>query len=199
MQPPGTPPVPTPTAAELKNTTTITAGAAIQTQPTEPIHTQASDTEFLSALNASQSKVLDIITTINTELAKDSIIGDTPPDYTALGSYARRLVTVTDEEINAMSKFREISDQTNDSRKTYYVNYLSRLKPFAANLETGAGLAQKKEFNLASGFFSNADNDLSLVRSQELTEHLRVIVQIKQNLASFTRTIQQQGPTPTHT
>ncbi|MEI7432927.1 MAG: hypothetical protein WCJ93_01610 [Methanomicrobiales archaeon] len=95
-----------------------------------------------------------------------------------------------------MSKFREISDMDNECRRDYYVNYLTRLKPFAANLETGAVLAQKKDFNTASGFFSNANNDLSLVRSQELAGHLKVITRIREGLGSFMDAIQQQGTTP---
>lgn len=198
-QHPASTPVPTATRIAPVTTTTVTTGPAVQTLPAGLIRTQASDTEFLLALDASQSKVLDLITTINSEMTKDSIAGNTPPDYTALGSYARRLVATTDEEINAMSKFRDITYPVNDSRKIYYTNYLTRLKPFASNLETGAALAQKKEFNTASGFFSNAKNDLSLVRSQELSGHLKVITQIKENIGPFIDTVQQQGKTPAPT
>jgi len=177
-------------------TVTVITGPAIQTLPTEPIRTQASDTEFLLAIDASQAKILDLITTISIELAKDSIIGDTSPDYTALGSYARWLVAATDEEINAISKFREISDPAHESRKASYVSSLTRLKPFAANLETGAALAQRKDFNMASGFFLNAKNDLSLVRSQELPRHLKVIASIRENFGPFIDAVQQQGTYP---
>ncbi|MEI6841275.1 MAG: hypothetical protein WCK53_08415 [Methanomicrobiales archaeon] len=195
-QPPISAPVSTPNVTAPVITATVTTGPPIQTLPAGPLRTQASDTGFLVAINASQSKVLDLINSINTELAKDSTLGNTSPDYTALGSYARRLFATTDEEINAMSKFREISDPAYESRKDYYTNYLTRLKPFAANLETGAALAQKKEFKTASGFFSNAKNDLALVRSQELAGHLKVIAQINENFEPFIDAVQQQGTTP---
>jgi hypothetical protein len=189
-------PVSTQTGTVPELTPIVTTGPEIQALPTDSIRKKASDTEFLIAFEESQSKILNQITTINTEILKDSATGDPSQDYTALGSYARRLVASADEEIQTMSQFREISDPDNEYRRDYYVNYLTRLKPFAANLETGAGLAQKKDFNTASGFFSNAKNDLSLVRSQELAGHLKIIAQIKENLGPFMDAIQQQGTTP---
>ncbi len=189
-------PVSTQTGTGPEITPSVTTGPEIQAPPTESIRKKASDTEFLVAIEDSQSKILNQITTINTEIVKDSTTGEPSQDYTALGSYARRLVASADEEILTMSQFREISDPDNEYRRDYYVNYLTRLKPFAANLETGAGLAQKKDFNTASGFFSNAKNDLSLVRSQELPGHLKVITRIKENLGPFMDAIQQQGTTP---
>jgi hypothetical protein len=189
-------PVSTQTGTEPVITPSDTTGPEIQASQTESKRKKASDTEFLVAIEDSQSKILNQVTTINTEIVKDSTTGEPSPDYTALGSYARRLVASADEEILAMSQFREISDPDNEYRRDYYVNYLTRLKPFAANLETGAGLAQKKDFNTASGFFSNAKNDLSLVRSQEMAGHLKIITQIKENLGPFMDAIQQQGITP---
>jgi hypothetical protein len=174
----------------------VTTAPVVQTLPTEPIRKLPSDTEFLLAYNASQARILDLVITINTEIVKDSIPGNISPDYTALGSYARRLGASADEEIAGMLKFREISDQANESRKDYYVNYLTRLKPFAANLETGSSLAQKRDFNMASGFFSNAKNDLTLVRTQELPEHLKIISQVRENLGPFMDRIEQQGTYP---
>lgn len=168
----------------------------MQTQPPGPVRTQPSDTEFLLAIDTSQAKILDHINNINTEIAKDGIMGNTSPDYNALGSYARRLVASADEEIAAISKFREITDTANESRKDYYLNYLTRLKPFGASLETGAALAQKKDFNTASGFFSNAKNDLFLVRSQELPGHLKIITQIKENFGPFMEVVQKQATYP---
>jgi hypothetical protein len=188
-------PEPTQNRTGPEITPSFTAGPEIQVPPAESIRKKASDTEFLVAIEDSQSKILNQITTINTEIVKDSTTGETSQDYTALGSYARRLVASADEEILAMSKFREISDPDNEYRRDYYVNYLTRLKPFAANLETGAALAQKKDFNTASEFFSNAKNDLSLVRSQELAGHLKVITRIKENFGPFMDAIQQQGIT----
>jgi hypothetical protein len=189
-------PEPTQTGTAPVITPIVTTGPEIQAPPTESIRKKASDTEFLLAIDDSQLKILNQIETINAELVKDSSTGGPSQDYTALGSYARRLFTSADEEILKMSKFREISDTDNEYRRDYYVNYLTRLKPFAANLETGAGLAQKKDFNTASGFFSNANNDLSLVRSQELPGHLKVITRIKESLGPFMDAIQQQGTTP---
>jgi hypothetical protein len=177
-------------------TAVVTAVPAVQALPTEPKRKTPSDTEFLLAYNASQEKILDLVTTINTELLKDTVSVNGSPDYTALGSYARKLSGSADEEISGMSKYREISDPVNEARKEYYVNYLTRLKPFAANLETGASLAQKKETNLAYGFFSNAKNDLTLVRSQELPGHLKIILQLQENMGQFLDAIQQQGKYP---
>ncbi len=190
-----TPPVtPAPTEEPTPEVTAIiTSIPLIQTIPTEPIRTQASDMELLLALETSQVRVLNLLDGINTELAKAALNNGTTMDYNALGSYSRKLSATVDEEIAAISKFREISDPINESRKTYYMNYLTRLKPFAANLETGSALAQKKEYTTASGFFSNANNDLSLVRSQELPGHLKIITQIKNNLGTFLNIIQQQS------
>jgi hypothetical protein len=187
-------PVSTQTGTGPEITPSLITGPEIQAPPTESLRKKASDTEFLIAIEDSQSKILNQITTINTEIVKDSTTGE-PQDYTALGSYARGLVTSADEEILTVSQFREISDPDNEYMRDYYVNYLTRLKPFAANLETGAGLAQKKDFNMASVFFSNAKNDLSLVRSQELPGHLKVITRLKENFGPFMDAIQQQGIT----
>ena len=109
--------------------------------------------ELLLALETSQVRVLNLLDGINTELAKAALNNGTTMDYNALGSYSRKLSATVDEEIAAISKFREISDPINKSRKTYYMNYLTRLKPFAANLETGSALAQKKEYPRLQGFF----------------------------------------------
>lgn len=193
IQPPAATPVPTPVRTEPVITAVVTTAPAATALPTEPIRKPPSDTEFLLVYNASQVKILELVTVINTELEKDSVSGNTTPDYTALGSYARRLGEAADEEIMEMSKFREISDLANESRKEYYVNYLTRLKSFAANLETGASLAQKRDFNMASRFFSNAKNDLTLVSSQELPGQLRLISQVRENLGPFMDAIQQQG------
>jgi len=192
-QPPVTTQVPTPIETVPVVTAPVTTVPVIQTLVTEPMRTQSSDTEFLIAIDASQGKILDHLNNINAELVKDGTIGNNSPDYTALGSYARRLGVSADEEIMAMSKIREISDPANEYRKVYYVNYLNRLKPFTANLETGAVLAQKKDFNTALGFFSNSKNDLALVRSQELGGHFKVITQIKENLDPFMDVVQQQA------
>jgi hypothetical protein len=194
-QPPVATPVPTPNATEPVITTIVTTIPATQVLPTEPVRKQQTDTEFLFAFNESQEKVLGLITSINSELVKDSI-RNTSPDYTALGSFARNLGTTADEEIAKISKFREISEPANESLKAYYVNYLTGLKPFAANLNTGAGLAQKKDFSTASMFFSNAKNDLALIEDRELPGHFRVTTQIQENLSSFLDMIQQQKPYP---
>jgi len=196
VHPPAAIPVSTPAVPEVEITAFVTTAPPVQVLPTEPIRKTPSDTEFLLAYNASQEKILDLVTTINTELVKDTVPGNISPDYTALGSYARKLSASADEEITEMSKYREISDPANESRKEYYVNYLIRLKPFAANLETGASLAQKKEANIASGFFSNAKNDLTLVRSQELPGHLKMISQVQENLGPFMDAVQRQGKYP---
>ena len=188
--------VPTPTGTAAVVTAVITTAPVEQALPTELIRKPPSDTEFLIAYDASQAKILDLITVINAELAKDSVLGNTSTDYTALGSYARNLGSSIDGEITAMNQFREISDPANESRKEYYVNYLTQLKPFAADLETGASLAQKKEFNTASGFLLNAKNDLTIVSSQELPAHLKIISQIRENFGPFTDSIQQQGTYP---
>jgi len=193
VQPPGTDPVPAATGTAPLITAIVTTAPVMQTQPAGPVRVQPSDTEFLLAIDASQAKILDNINNINTEIAKDGIMGNTSPDYNALGSYARRLVTSADEEITAISKFREIADAANESRKDYYLNYLTQLKPFGASLETGAALAQKKEYIAASGFFSNAKNDLSLVRSQELPGHLKITTQIMENFGPFMVVIQKQA------
>jgi hypothetical protein len=58
-------------------TAIITTIPVIQTIPTEPIHTQASDTEFLLALDISEAKILDLLGGINTELAKASVSNGT--------------------------------------------------------------------------------------------------------------------------
>jgi hypothetical protein len=196
LQPPAATPVPTPAGPEVEITAVATTASLVQALATEPIRKKPSDTEFLLAYNASQEKILALVTIINTELVKDTVSGNIYPDYTALGSYARKLSASADEEITEMAKYREISDPANESRKEYYVNYLTRLKPFAANLETGASLAQKKETNIASGFFSNAKNDLALVRSQELPGHLKMIAQIRENFGPFLDAVQQQGKYP---
>ncbi|MCU0630348.1 MAG: hypothetical protein MUF37_04255 [Methanoregulaceae archaeon] len=197
VQPPATTPLPAPVETTGPvGTNVVPTTAVVQTLPAEPIRKPLSDTEFLLAYNTSQAKILDLVITINTELIKDSVQGNISPDYTALGSYARRLGSSADEEIAGMLKFREISDQANESRKEYYINYLMRLKPFAANLETGSSLAQKRDFNLASRFFSNAKNDLTLVRAQEMPEHLKVISQVRENLGPFMDRIEQQGTYP---
>jgi len=190
-----TPPVTPETTPETTPVATaiITSGPVSQTVPTEPIRTQASDSEFVVSIDASQARILTILEGIDTEISKPGIDNGTAPDYNALGSYSRRLAATADEEIIAMSKFRVISDPANESRKMYYVNYLVRLKPFAASLETGSALAQKKEFSTASGFFSNAKNDLSLVRSQELPGHLQIITRIKENFGPFLDIIQKQA------
>jgi hypothetical protein len=163
------------------------------TQAIESKRTLASDTEFLIAIEVSQSKILDLINTINIEIARDSIIKDANPDYTTLGSYSRKLATSADEEVSAMSGFREISDPANEARRNYYIDYLKALKPFAANLETGAVLSQKKDFTTALGFFSNAKNDLSLIRSQEIADHFQSISQTKENIGLFIGAIEQQA------
>lgn len=196
VQPPATSPLPSPVGTEPAGTAMVTTAPVVQTLPTEPIRIPPTDTEFLLAYNASQAKILDLVIAINTELLKDGVRGNTTPDYTALGSYARRLGASADEEIAGMLKFREIPDQANESRKEYYVNYLTRLKPFAANLETGSSLAQKRDYNMASRFFSNAKNDLTLVRAQELPEHLKIISQVRENLGPFMDRIEQQGKYP---
>ncbi|MEI6292185.1 MAG: hypothetical protein WCP36_00780 [Methanomicrobiales archaeon] len=196
IQPPEATPGPTPVTTAPVTTTVFTTAPAAMALPTEPIRKPPSDTEFVLAYNASQAKILELVSVINTELIKDNVAGNNTPDYTALGSYARRLSEAVDEEIIEMAKFREISDLANESRKEYYVNYLTRLKPFAANLETGAALAQKKDFNMASRFFSNAKNDLTLVSSQELPGQLKIISQVQENLGPFMDAIQQQGIYP---
>jgi hypothetical protein len=117
-------PASTQTGTVTEITPIVTTGPEIQALPTDSIRKKASDTEFLIAFEDSQSKILNQITTINTEIVKDSTIGNISQDYTALGSYARRLVTSADEEILAMSKFREISDPDNEYRRDYYVNIL---------------------------------------------------------------------------
>ena len=70
-----TPPVtPAPTEEPTPEVTAIiTSVPVIQTIPTEPIRTQASDMELLLALDASQARVLDLLDGINTELAKAAL------------------------------------------------------------------------------------------------------------------------------
>lgn len=165
----------------------------IQTLPTEPIRTIPTDTGFFSAYDASQAKILRLMDSISNEFEKNSTSGNISPDYNALGSYSRQLAASADEEIREMQKFREVSDPANESKKTYYISYLGRLKPFASNLETGAALAQKKEYSTALRYFSNANNDLALLRSQELPGHLLVIDRIKKNFGPFIDALQQQA------
>ena len=161
---------------------------------TELVRTQASDAPFLLALDQSGERILAVLNGINDEMKKDTDTPGEAADYSALGSYSRRLKSAVDEEIASVSVFRDFSDPANEAKKEAYISYLTSLKPVAANIETGAGLAQFRDYTTAVSFFSNARNDLAVVRGQGSPGHSQVISQLRENLVPFINSLQQKAP-----
>ncbi|HTY15646.1 MAG TPA: hypothetical protein VMC42_08070 [Methanoregulaceae archaeon] len=159
-----------------------TPSAVSTTPPTTVATVPAVDGAFLSAYSDSRAKILGILTNINTEVVKDGNQNASLPDYTALGSYGRQLGVAIGAETESMQRFRQFEDPANEALRDQYVSYLSALMPFAGNIEAGGGVAQKRQYSVASQYFSNAQNDLGVVRTVPLPEQRTVINQIRTNL-----------------
>jgi hypothetical protein len=153
----------------------------------------AVDGAFLTAYSDSRSKILGILSNINTEILKDGNQNASLPDYTALGSYGRQLGVTVGTEIDSMQKFRQFDDPADEALRDQYVSYLSALMPFAGNIEAGGGVAQKRQYSVAGQYFANAQNDLGVVRTVPLPEQRTIINQIRTNLGPLQDLLRKQA------
>jgi hypothetical protein len=140
------------------------------------------DGAFLVAYSNSQSEILGILNNINIEIGKDGNMNGTLPDYTALGSYGLELSETSDAEIQRMQSFRQFEDPANEALRDQYISYLSALKPFAGNIESGGSIGENRQYSVAGQYFANAQNDLGIVKNVQLPEQQAVIKQIITNL-----------------